>query len=130
MSTRFIWNKGLSRIRYKLLMLPKPQSGVGLPDFELYHRAAVLARVLEWFPCPFSKASLMVEQDRSLVDLRTLLWVHRRNLHNLQSSPPLTLAVIKLWHNRGLQTLLSSDLSPLTSFFDNLEFPQGVGTPQ
>lgn len=53
MSICFIWKRGLSRIRYKLLTYPKLQGGVGVPDFELYHKASVLARILDWFPRPF-----------------------------------------------------------------------------
>lgn len=63
MSKRFIWHQGLSRILHTLLTYPNTQGGVGLPDFELYHRAALLSRILEWFPRPFPKASTMVEQD-------------------------------------------------------------------
>lgn len=50
MFIRFIWHQGLSRIHQTLLTYPKTQGGVGLPDFELYHRAALLSRILEWFP--------------------------------------------------------------------------------
>lgn len=33
LSIRFLWNKGLSRIKFKLLTRPKLQGGTGLPDF-------------------------------------------------------------------------------------------------
>lgn len=88
MSIHFVWNRGLSCILYKLLTLAKLQGGVGLPDFELYHRPAVLARVLKWFSDPFCKASTIVEQDLSPVDLRARLWGYKQDLNRLQSSSP------------------------------------------
>lgn len=69
MSIRFVWQQGMSRIRHALLTYPKTRGGVGLPDFEMYHRAAVLSRILEWFPRPFPKASTAIEQDLSTSDL-------------------------------------------------------------
>lgn len=50
MSIRFVWHQGLSRICYMLLTYPKLQGGVDLPDLELYHKAALLAQILEWSP--------------------------------------------------------------------------------
>lgn len=36
-----------------------------------------MACALEWFPRPFQKASVMIEQDFAPVDLRALLWGHK-----------------------------------------------------
>lgn len=36
---------------------------------------------------------------------------------------------MQLWYKKGLQNLLSSGSSPLTTLFDNPMFPQGMGTP-
>lgn len=113
-SIRFVWHQGLSRIRHMLLAYPKLQGGVGLLDFELYHKVALLAQILEWFPRPFTKASTMVEQDLSTSDLRALLWGHSQELQRLSSSSPL-----HLWYKRWMSPLLSTDPSPLTSLFDN-----------
>lgn len=71
----------------------------------------------------------MVEQDLAPVDLRALLWGYHGDLSRLPSASPLTVAALKLWYKRGLCTVLSSDLSPPTSLFDNPAFPQGVGVP-
>lgn len=66
LSIQFIWNHGLSSLHYKLLTHAKLQGGVGLHNFELYHIAALLSRMLEWFLCPLSKASTIMEQELSL----------------------------------------------------------------
>lgn len=126
MTIRFIWHQGMSRIRHTLLTYPKKQGGVGLPDFELYHRATILSRMLEWFPRPFTKASTMVEQDLSTPDLCALLWGYGQKLHLLSTSSPLTIAALHLWYKHGLVSLLSSDPSPLTSLFDHPALPQGL----
>lgn len=102
---------------------------MGVLDFELYHTTSVLARVLDWFPCLFSKASTMIEQDLSPVNLRALLWGYKRDFHRLQSSSLLTLAALHLWYKKGLQNLLSLEPSPLTMLFDNPTFLEGMGTP-
>lgn len=124
MSICFIWHHGMSRIHHTLLTYPKTQGGVGLPDFELYHRAALLSRVLEWFPRPFPKASTMVEQDLSTLDLRALLWGYGQHLHLLSNTSPLTIAALHLWYRKGMLSLLSSDPSPLTSLFDHPTLPR------
>lgn len=41
--------------------------------------AALLARVLEWFPRPFTKTSTIVEQDLSTIDLWPFFGVMDRN---------------------------------------------------
>lgn len=128
MSIRFIWHQGLSRIHHTLLMYPKSQGGVGLPNFELYNRTALLSRVLEWFPHPFPKACTMVKQDLSTLDLRAPLWDYGQKLHLLSSSSPLTIVALHLWYKKGLLSLLSTDPSPLTSLFDHPALPQGMGS--
>lgn len=70
LSICFIWKKGLSRVKYKLLTRLKLQVGTGLPDYDFYYKATLMARTLEWFPRPFQKASVMVKQDLAPVDLR------------------------------------------------------------
>lgn len=129
MSILFVWHQGHSRIRHTLLTYPKLQRGVGLPDFELYHRAALLARVLEWFPRPFPKESTMVQQDLSDFDfdLRALLWGFGQELQRLSSSSPLTIAALRLWYRMGMSSLLSTDSSPLTSQFDHPTLSQDMG---
>lgn len=91
----------MSRIRHTLLTYPKTQGGVGLPDFELYHREVLLSRVLEWFPRPFPKVSTMVEQDLSTLDLQALLWGYGQHLHLLSSTPPLTTTALHLWYKKA-----------------------------
>lgn len=86
-----------------------------------------MARILEWFPRPFQKASVMVEQDMSPVFLRALLWGYKSNLPALANSSPLTTTALVLWYRRGLREILSSDPSPLSPLFDNPAFPQGIG---
>lgn len=127
LSIHFLWNKGLSRIKFKLLIRPKLQGSTGLPDFELYYKATLMARILEWFPRPFQKASVMAEQHISPVDLRALLWGYRSNLPALANSSPLTTAALVLWYRRGQCEILSSDPSTLSPLFDNPAFPQGIG---
>lgn len=60
-------------MKYKLLTFLKLQGGVGLPDYETYYKATYMAGILEWFPHPFLKASVTVEQDLAPVDVRALL---------------------------------------------------------
>lgn len=88
-----------------------------------------MACVLEWFPRPFQKASVMVEQDLASVDLLALLWGHKGNICSMSSASPLTIAALTLWYRRGLYEGLSSDPSPLSSLFDNPAFPQGIRVP-
>lgn len=128
MSIRFVWHQGLSRIRHTLLTYPKICGGLGLPDFKMYHRAALLSRVLEWFPRPFPKASTSVEQDLSHFDLQALLWGYGQQPHLLSLSSPLTVSALHLWYKKGMSSLLSTDPSPLTSLFDHPSLPQGMGS--
>lgn len=128
MSIRFVWQQGMSRIRHALLTYPKTRGGVGLPDFEMYHRAAVLSRILEWLPRPFPKASTAIEQDLSTSDLRALLWGYGRGLSTLANCSPLTTAALHLWYRKGLLPILSTDPSLLTSLFDHPDLPQGMST--
>lgn len=104
-------------------------SGTGLPDCDLYYKATLMAGALEWFPLPFQKASVMVEQDLAPVDLRALLWGYKSSFSSLSSASPLTTVVLTLWYRKGLCEVLSSDPSPLSSLFDNLALPQGIGLP-
>lgn len=77
---RFMWNRGLPRVKYNLLTHSKIQGGVDLPDYETYYKAAHVARILDWFPRPFLKASVTIEQDLAPVDLRALLWGYKTNI--------------------------------------------------
>lgn len=74
MSIRFVWHRNLSRIRYTLLTYPNPHGGVGLQDFELYHKVVLLARVLEWSPL---YQALHYGGTRPVsIQLTALLWGH------------------------------------------------------
>lgn len=44
---RFLWKHWGPRVAYKVLVRPKSNGGLSLPDFETYHKAAVLARIVD-----------------------------------------------------------------------------------
>lgn len=47
--TKFIWQKGRARLSFSILRRPRSKGGVGLPDVELYYKAAQLRILTEWF---------------------------------------------------------------------------------
>lgn len=50
LAIRFMWHRGMPRVKCKLPTPPKLQGGVDLPDYETYYQATHIARILEWFP--------------------------------------------------------------------------------
>lgn len=128
MAIRFVWKRNHPRLKHKLLCSPTVKGGLSLPDFELYHNSAIFSRVLEWFPRPLSKASTLVEQDLSSVDLRVLLWGFNKTYKSLNFLSHLTRDALAIWYQRKETYALSTEPSPLTPLFDNPALPEGRST--
>lgn len=125
MAIKFVWRGSHPRLKHKLLCSPSAKGGTDLPDFELYHTSTVISRILEWFPRPMVKASTLVEQDLSTIDLRALLWGYGQTHKNLTELSPLTRDALIIWYRKREIYSLTSEPSPLTPLFDNPAFPEG-----
>lgn len=124
MSIPFFWI-GVSLV-YATNCLPSPGYRVEWDSRIMNYTPKLLSQqgVLEWFPRPFTKLSIMVEQDLSPLDLRAPLWGYSQNLPGLHSSSLLTHVALHIWYRRGLQNLLSSDPSPLQPYSITLLSPR------
>lgn len=94
---------------------------VSLPDFVNYHRAALLARIIEWSCIPNTTLSVQLENALSSVDLHALLY----------SSPPASrhpLTPNNRWHTTTQTTQLFTSPILLTPLFHNSAFPPSLST--
>ena len=63
LTSRFIWQGRRPRVRYKVLQLPKPLGGWGLPNFRNYWLASQLRAMTVWMADKFEKRWLDIEKN-------------------------------------------------------------------
>lgn len=66
---RFIQKHRAPHVAYKMLVRFKSTGGLSLPDFENYHKAAVLVRIIEWTHSALFKNWVQLEEIVSITSL-------------------------------------------------------------
>lgn len=118
--TKFIWQNKQNRIRHATLIRHSRNGGIGLPNFELYYKATILTRALEWSNPHTYKNWVELEQDSLKVNLITLLWKAPQYTKNIAlTRNQITKITIKKWHNINKSLQIHSQIgtkTPLSSF--------------
>lgn len=73
---RFVWANKKPRLRRDLLLLPKQNGRLALPDIKQYYQATHLGRVLDWRRNKTSKLWVNLEQSQTTVPLGSALWCY------------------------------------------------------
>ncbi|XP_040274385.1 uncharacterized protein LOC120989971 [Bufo bufo] len=93
----FIWNGKKARLSYKLLAHPRQLGGIGLPDPELYGKAILLARAVDWLRNPTDKPSVSLEQSILGIPFRAALLGHHFPPHIPMPNFPILKATLDAW---------------------------------
>lgn len=101
---KFVWSNPPPRVKHSLLSFPKLEGGTGLPDFALYNRAALPARIVEWSQATDAKLLVQDGSTLSTSDLRALPL--SPTLPSQSIHLPLTVDTLKVWHTTIKKTEL------------------------
>lgn len=118
---KYAWNRKRPRIARNLLIKPKREGGLTLPDFKCYFLAIILNRLSDW-KYQESKLWVQLELDLSGVDLFPLMWIPSKFRKLSLSTSPLTKSSFAMWdslckmhkrlHNSPLMQLTGHDYFP------------------
>lgn len=112
----FIWGATRPRIKYETLALLKTEEAARASDTSLYHKAAVLIRIVDWFHHTKSKTWVQLENHLNPIELCALLWTPAASRGNLSLVADLTRQMIQIWDRTIQPGTVSKQLGPMTPF--------------
>lgn len=74
--TEFVWAKKRPRLPHNLLVLPKQNGGLALPNIRKYHQAVHLGRLIDWCCHQETKLWTQIEQAQSETPLNRAPWCY------------------------------------------------------
>uniref|UniRef100_A0A8C5M1H2 Reverse transcriptase domain-containing protein n=1 Tax=Leptobrachium leishanense TaxID=445787 RepID=A0A8C5M1H2_9ANUR len=111
----YVWNGKRPRVPNRLLNLPIRRGGLAMPHIHLYHRAAVLASLAEYFHSPRPPQWTAIEQSFAKQYLiTTVIWLTRRQRPPLPDILPLTRWYLHVWDMSRTLLLNTTSLSLAT----------------
>lgn len=106
-----------------LCLSQKLGGGAGIPDASLYHKAAVLTRMVDWFHHTASKLWVQIEGYLNPIELCALSWtpaIYHKGSSHLDD---LTRQTVPIWDRLTLNGIVSSTIRPHDSIFQDPCFP-------
>uniref|UniRef100_A0A803KCX1 Reverse transcriptase domain-containing protein n=1 Tax=Xenopus tropicalis TaxID=8364 RepID=A0A803KCX1_XENTR len=123
---KFIWNNKPPRIKQTILYRSKTEGGLGLPNFQLYHQACVLQRIIDWTYHEHYKEWISIEQSFAEQPLRLLPWLVPKHRQSLRHEHFLLEYALDTWDSLKHKHKLISEHSLLTPLTNNPAFPPGL----
>lgn len=121
----FVWNNKRPRIANRLLSHHRDIGGLGLPDAQMYYRAIVLQRILDWHFHTQSKLWVSLEKYMAGRNLAYAPWLAREHRGLSTSTSPLTTQALKTWDRLNANLSLAPPVSPLAPLGGYLCFLPG-----
>lgn len=121
--SKFIWQGRRPRIKHDTMILPKVRGGAGVPDASIYHKAAVLVRIVDWFHHSSSKLWVQLEKYLNEADLCALPWTPMAGRGDGLFSTALTRQTLQIWDRMISASKLSKIQGPMTPLFGTPAFP-------
>lgn len=116
------------RLGWDRLILPKQKGGIGLPDLDLflYHKACLLARIVDWHVHKGNKGWVRVEDAFSRTPVSHLPWINPCSIPRPFSSHPLIGPTMSNFRVicRSFDTIPSP--GPMIPLTQNPDFPTDV----
>uniref|UniRef100_A0A8C5PNG3 Reverse transcriptase domain-containing protein n=1 Tax=Leptobrachium leishanense TaxID=445787 RepID=A0A8C5PNG3_9ANUR len=111
----YVWNGKRPRVPTRLLNLPIRRGGLAMPNVHIYHRAAVLASLAEYFHSPRPPQWTAIEQSFAKQYLiTTVMWLTRRQRPPLPELLPITRWYLHVWDLSRALLLNTTSLSLAT----------------
>uniref|UniRef100_A0A8C6S5B8 Reverse transcriptase domain-containing protein n=1 Tax=Neogobius melanostomus TaxID=47308 RepID=A0A8C6S5B8_9GOBI len=106
----FIWNNRKHRIKFKLLLKPKEEGGLGLPNLQNYFYTTQILIIIKWMNT--KREPKWTNIERALVDisLRTLPFLEKSQLKKYQGQNFCVLSTLKSWKNNCRVTQIDNGL--------------------
>uniref|UniRef100_A0A8C5Q7B2 Reverse transcriptase domain-containing protein n=1 Tax=Leptobrachium leishanense TaxID=445787 RepID=A0A8C5Q7B2_9ANUR len=123
---KYIWNDIHPRIPYAVMTRHRNRGGLGLPDLELYHTAALFLKLADWSKSPPHKLWVHLEQKTLKVPITTLPWQSVPLKSLLHSYHPLVTPTLLKWRKLRRTLALSPHPSPFLPVTHNPLFPEGM----
>lgn len=98
-----------------------------MPDMQMYHTAAILTRVVDWFLRSSDKLWVGLEKRLSPLNIRAIACIPPPNRPPKEDIPFLLRSVLMLLDKLQQSCGLIQLWGPLTPLFDNPTFPSGMG---
>lgn len=126
---KFVWNNKSPRLKTAILTRKKEEGGVSIPDFQLYHFAALSTCILDLFHGLQSKRWVSLEYQISSLPPSSILWMDPEHRPKLTHRSFLMSSLLPFSDRHWNQLGLSSRPGPLTPVFGNPDFSANLHNP-
>lgn len=121
--SKFIWQNKRPRVRLKILMSPKENGGLNMPDLKLYYWAAQIKAVVAWIiHDPESHWVPMEEYSVSGVPLSQLPFLNQQSQKKIKIVNLWVKHTLKIWNKVQKQLKGKTALSRAMTIYKNIEF--------
>lgn len=120
---KFVWGGKTPRIKRTVLNKTKEDGGLALPDIDIYLRAIMITRIVDWSHNRVNKQWVKLEEDITTLKLKSLPWIKKAQRPPEREMPSLVVATLKAWDNMIKRGSGSTYRGPMTPLFSNPEFP-------
>uniref|UniRef100_A0A803KEP9 Reverse transcriptase domain-containing protein n=1 Tax=Xenopus tropicalis TaxID=8364 RepID=A0A803KEP9_XENTR len=123
LTNKFIWANKNPRIARIKLSATKNKGGLGLPNWEAYHKSAILTRCLDWSFHRHTKLWIRIEQESLVTPLWASLWLPNTKREYTDKSDSKLKYTLNIWDTLTNTGKWQNTPTPLTPVFGNPDFP-------